>query len=89
MKFLLLLLLFPGCASTRFYHNGQLVLDTQANIAGFRVTADGEMTATLMDHSTATIAGGAAFAKGAGGIGTAAIGIGSAIAGSGLTKLAK
>jgi uncharacterized protein YcfL len=50
--------LLTGCASTRFYHNGQLVLETQANITGLVVTKDGELRAAKVDHSTATRAGG-------------------------------
>jgi len=47
-----------GCASTKFYHNGRLVLDTQANIRGLVVSKDGMLRAELIDSSTATEAGG-------------------------------
>lgn len=54
----LMLGLLSGCASTKFYHNGQLVLDTQANIIGLVVSSDGALSAAKIDHSTATRAGG-------------------------------
>lgn len=62
------LLFLTSCASTKFYHNGQLVLDTQANITGLVVSRDGTLTATRIDHSTATRAAGSV-------IGTAAAGV--------------
>jgi len=52
-----LLALF-GCASTKFYYNGRLVLDTQANIRGLVVSKDGTLRAELIDSSSATEAGG-------------------------------
>jgi hypothetical protein len=54
----LVVMVLTGCA-TKFYHNGQLVLDTQANITGLVVTKDGELRADRIDHSTPTRAGGA------------------------------
>lgn len=56
----LLALFLVGCASTTFYHNGQKVLATQANITGLVVTKDGELRADKVDHSTPTRAGGSA-----------------------------
>jgi len=53
-----ILLSFFGCASTKFYHNGRLVFDTQANIRGLVVSKDGTLRAELIDSSTATEAGG-------------------------------
>lgn len=86
------LALLAGCAETRIRaRDGHTVMRMQADagaaVLWYRDTRTGEQFVWYsqgIQHSTATLAGGAAFANGASGVGTLAAGIGSAFGNSGL-----
>jgi hypothetical protein len=63
------MLAFTGCAKTKFYKNGQLVMDTQADIIGLTITEGGSIQAASIGHSQATRAGVSWIAPAATGIG--------------------
>lgn len=44
------MLIFTGC--TTFYHNGQKVFSTSANVTGLVINSDGSMRADRIDSST-------------------------------------
>lgn len=87
--FLSFVLILSGCASTTFYGpSGKKTASLQGDYENVQLEMPGmKFSAAKMIHSTATRAGGEAAAKVIGSVGTASVGIGTAIAGSGLVKV--
>lgn len=79
-RFALLFLLLSGCTETSLFVGGKRIMRIQADATNVSYTGNGvTFHADILNHSSATIAGGRAFANSVGSIGVALAGVGTVL----------